>query len=194
MNYYNLIVNSFRRIHQKKKEREKKNTRVEYMNILIDLFRRIHQQKKREILLVSIDRFFFFSYSSILRTWLICMILITDIFLLISYDDLSCWTDFISTRILIRYARNDDVKVFIQLLSTIESIIIFDEHWTQTHWRVCHYEVDSIIFFIETKLSSSENDDFTHEKYEIKKKSKKFARHLLMILRKKKRILRWFII
>jgi hypothetical protein len=127
-------------------------------------------------------------------TWLICRILITDIFLLISYDDVSCWTDFISTRILIRCARNDDVKVFIQLLSAIESIIIFEEHWTQTHRRVCHYEVDFIIFFTETESNSSKNNDFTHEKYEIKKKSKKFARHLLMILLKKEKILRWFII
>jgi hypothetical protein len=137
---------------------------------------------------------FFFSYSSILMTWLICRILIIDIFLLISYDDVSWWTDFISTRILIRCARNDDVKVSIQLLSTVESIIIFEEHWTQTHRRVCQYEVDSIIFFTETGSSSSKNDDFTHEKYEIKKKSKKFARQLLMILFKKKRILKWCII
>ncbi len=133
---------------------------------------------------------FFFSYSSILMTWFICKILIIDIFLFISYDDVSCWTDFISTRILIRCARNDNVKVFIQLLSAIESIIIFEEHWTQIHRRVCHYEVDFIIFFTEIKSNSSKNDDFTHEKYEIKKKSKKFARHLLMILFKKERILR----
>jgi hypothetical protein len=140
-------------------------------------------------LLVSIDRFFF-SYSSILMTWLICRILIIDIFLLISYDDVSCWTDFISTRILIRCARNDDVKVFVQLLSAVESIIIFEKHWTQTHRRVCHYEVDSIIFFTETESSFSKNDDFTHEKYEIKKKSKKFARHFLMILLKKEKTLK----
>jgi hypothetical protein len=31
------------------------------MNILIDLLRRIHQEKKKEILLVSINRLFFFS-------------------------------------------------------------------------------------------------------------------------------------
>jgi hypothetical protein len=138
--------------------------------------------------------FFFFFYSSILMTWLICKILIINIFLLISYDDVSCWTDFISTRILIRCARNDDVKIFIQLLSAVKSIIIFEKHWTQTHRRVCHYEIDFIIFFTKTKSSFSKNDDFTHEKYEIKKKSKKFARHLLMILLKKERILRWFII
>ncbi len=137
---------------------------------------------------------FFFSYSSILMIWFTCKILIIDIFLLILYDDVSCWTDFISTRILIRCAKNDDVKVFIQLLSTIESIIIFEEHWTQTHRRVCHYEVDFIIYFTKIKSSSSKNDDITHEKYKIKKKSKKFARHFLMILLKKERILRWFII
>jgi hypothetical protein len=133
-------------------------------------------------------------------TWSICRILIFDIFLLISYDDVSYWTD-----ILIRCARNDDVKLSIQLLSAVESIIIFKEHVTQTHRRVCHYEVDSTIFFTETESSSSknddstqessssENDDATHEKNEIKKKSKKFARHLLMILLKKEWILIWFI-
>jgi hypothetical protein len=118
-------------------------------------------------------------------TWLICKILIIDIFLLILYDDVSCWTDFISTRILIRCEKNDDVKVFIQFLSTIWSIIIFEEYWTQIHQRVCYYEVDFIIFFTKTESNFSENDDFTHEKYEIKKKSKKFARHLLINLLKK---------
>ncbi len=137
---------------------------------------------------------FFFSYSSILMTRFNCMILIIDVFLLISYDDVSCWTDFISTRILIRCAKNDDVKVFIQLLLTIWSIIIFEKHWTQTHRRVCLYEIDFIIFFTKTKSISFENDDFTHEKYEIKKKFKKFARHLLINLLKKERILKWFII
>jgi hypothetical protein len=73
---------------------------------------------------------FFYSYSSILMTWFICKILIIDIFLLISYDDVSYWTDFISTRILIRWKKIDDVKIFIQLLLTIWSIIIFEEHWT----------------------------------------------------------------
>jgi hypothetical protein len=164
------------------------------MNILIDFLQRIHQKKKKEILLVLIDRFLIFFYSSILMTWFICLILIIDVFLLISYDDVSCWTDFISTRILIRCEKNDDVKVFIQFLSTIWSIIIFEEYWTQIYRRVYHYEVDFVIFFTETKSNSFENDDFTHKKYEIKKKSKKFARHLLMNLLKKERILKWFII
>ncbi len=150
--------------------------------------------KERSFARFNRSSFFFFFYSNILMTWFICRILIIDIFLLISYDDVSCWTNFISTRILIRCARNDDVKVSIQLLSAVESIIIFKEYWTQTHRRVCHYEVDSIIFFTETRSSSSKNDDFTHEKYEIKKKSKKFARNFLMILLKKEKILRWFII
>jgi hypothetical protein len=122
------------------------------------------------------------------------MILIIDVFLLISYNDISCWTDFISTRILIRCARNDDVQVFIQFLSIIWSIIIFEEHWTQTHRRVYFYEIDFIIFFTKTKSNFAENDDFTYEKYKIKKKFKKFARHFLMILLKKERILKWFII
>ncbi len=161
----------------------------------ISWFSSTNTSRKEEKSFARFSRsFLFFSYSSILMTWLTCMILIIDVFLLISYDDVSCWTDFISTRILIRCARNDDVEVFIQFLSTIWSIIIFEEHWTQIHRRVCLYEVDSIIFFTETESSSFENDDFTHEKYEIKKKSKRFARHLLMNLLKKERILKWFII
>jgi hypothetical protein len=178
-----------------KKRRKKEEEYTCWIYEYINWFSSTNTSRKEERNFARFNRSsFFFLCSSILMTWLICMILITDVFLLISYYDVSCWTDFISTRILIRCARNDDVKVSIQLLSAVESIIIFEEHWTQTHRRVCHYKIDSIVFFTETRSSPSENDDFTHEKYEIKKKSKKFARHLLMILFKKERILKWFII
>jgi hypothetical protein len=49
----------------KKEEREKNVTRVECMNILTDLLRRIHQKKKREILLISVDRLFFFLFTRV---------------------------------------------------------------------------------------------------------------------------------
>ncbi len=177
-------------IKKKKKKEDYMCSIYEYIN----WFFSTHTLRKKEKKLLFNRSSFFSSYSSILMIWFICMILIIDVFLLISYDDISCWTDFISTRILIRCARNDDVQVFIQFLSIIWSIIIFEENWTQTYRRVYFYEIDFIIFFTKTKSNFAENDDFTYEKYKIKKKFKKFARHLLMILLKKERILKWFII
>jgi hypothetical protein len=61
-------------------------------------------------------------------TWLICMILLIDVFLFILYDDVSYWTDIISNEILIWCAKNDDVNVFIQFLLAVWSIIIIAKH------------------------------------------------------------------
>jgi hypothetical protein len=73
----------------------------------------------------------------------------------------------------------------------IQSIIMIEEHQTETHRRVCHYKIRFknilVMCFLNHKVKK--NDDFMHVKYDIKKILKKFARHFLIILLKKERIL-----
>ncbi len=81
-------------------------------------------------------------------------------------------------------------QVFIQFLSIIQSIIMIEEHRTKTHRRVCHYRIRFKNILVMCFLSHrvKKNDDSMHAKYYIKRTSKKFARHLLIILLKKERI------
>ncbi len=217
--YFEFNCEFFSTNSSKKEEREKNVTRVECMNILTDLLRRIRQKKKKEILFVSIDRFFLFISISwwldlFIESWLLmsfCSFHITtsrveQIYFESNLDSMCekewrerSYSIFVNCLIDNHHWRtlNADSSTRLSLWNRFYHWCYINRQYTRDDtasvrkwkkmWSV--RERNIFIFFTD-----KESRNFIDEKYEIKKTSKKFARHVLMILFHEKRILWWFIV
>jgi hypothetical protein len=153
------------------------------MNILIDFLWRKHQKKKEK-------NFTRFNRLFRLESWF-------------NVRERMTWTFLFNSCFVNCLIDNHHWKTLNADSSTRLSWWNRFHHWCYVNRQYTHDDIafvkkkkmwsvrerDNFIFFTDKK-----SKDFIDEKYEIKKTSKKFARHVLMILLHEERNLWWFII